>query len=120
MEITDIIELVEHYAEQKKCIYILAYSEGYCEPRQFEEHVCFIKSTKHDEINENIVKFLNTISKHKEFEFGEYFQILEANFTLDGYNNVIMKNCVPESRVDFSKLENDLKDALVKDGWKQV
>ena len=120
MEITDIIELVEHYAQEKKCIYILSYSEGYCEPRQFEENVCFIKSTKNDEIISNIVKFLKVVSKRKEFEFREYFQKNEANLIIDGYNNLIMKNCNSKTDIDFIELENGLKDELIKNGWKQV
>lgn len=119
MNITNIIDLVEQYAKQKKCIYIVAYSGGYCESRSFDENICFIKSQDQNEIIDDIIKFLKTISKYKEFEFGEYFQTHESNFTLDGYNNVIMKNCNPESNIDFEKLENDLKDALVKNGWKQ-
>lgn len=118
MEKFDIIDLIEQKAIEKKCIFVALYSQGYCEPANYDEVCCFISTTNTQEIIEHIVGFLTTMTKNFEFEFDEEFFENTGQFKIDGYKNVVIKNFNPNYKVDFAHIEKPLYLHLIKNKFK--
>ena len=118
MEELDIIDIIEYRAIQIQSIYIALYSQGYCEPSNFNETVCFINSTDKETIIEQIAIFVQKMTKDYTFEFDDEFYGDEANFKIDGYKNVKIKNCNQSLKINFEDIEKQVYDKLVVFGFK--
>lgn len=111
-----VLNIIDDYTTQNKCIFIIAYSQGYCELKNYDEEVCLIYSTDKEEIIDSIVNFIKKISNGLKFEFNEYFQEREAYFQIDGYKNILIKNNNLEFEFDFSQIEKIVYDKLILNG----
>lgn len=120
MKITQIIDLIEEKANREKCIYIASYSEAYCEPKNFDDYVCFINTNNLDliQIVKNIIEFVKKCTNRFEFEFTDEFIDNEAQFQIDGYKNIVIKNLDTTFNIDFSNIEKILYDELIKNNFK--
>lgn len=112
------IDLIEQFAIKKKEIYIVAYTEKYCEPSDFDERLSFINSTESEQIIKYIVEYVKLHSKYNEFEFDNEFCGDEAQFKIDGYKTIKIKNCNPELKINFEDIEKTLYDELIKNKLK--
>lgn len=118
MEELDIINIIEYKAIQTQSIYIVLYSQGYCEPSNFDENVCFINSTNDKDIIEYITMFIKKMSRDYIFEFDDEFCGNEANFMIDGYKIVKIKNCNQNLFLNFEDIEKQLYYKLIEIGFK--
>ncbi len=118
MEHIYMIDLIERLATENKNIYIVAYSEIYCEPKDFDDGIYFINSKEPKQIIEYIVKFVKQHSKDYEFEFDDEFYGNKAQFKIDGYKTVKIKNCNPKLKINFDEMKKILCDELIKNKLK--
>lgn len=118
MEELDIIDIIEHKAIQTQSIYVVLYAQGYCEPANFDETVCFINSTNEIKIVEHIISFVKKMSKDYTFEFDSEFFDDVAYFKIDGYKNVKIKNCNQNLKINFEDIEKQVYDKLIVSGFK--
>ena len=118
MEELDIIDIVEQRAIQTQSIYIVLYAQGYCEPSNFDETVCFINFADEENIIEQIAMFVKKMTRDYTFEFDNEFYGNEANFMIDGYKNVKIKNCNQSSKLNFENIEKQVYDKLIVSGFK--
>ena len=118
MEELDIIDIIEYKAIQTQSIYIVLYSQGYCEPSSYDETVCFINNTTDDEIIvEQIAIFIKEMSRDYKFEFDDEFYANEAKFKIDTYKNVSIKNCDKNIKLNFENIEKKLYHKLIDIGF---
>lgn len=121
MEELDIIDIIEYKAIQTQSIYIVLYSQGYCEPSNYDETVCFIKNTTDTEyIVEQIAIFVKKMSRDYVFEFDDEFYGNEAKLKIDVYKNVKIKNCNQNLKINFEDIEKQLYHKLIHIGFRCV
>ena len=86
--------------------------------QNFDETVCFINSTNKINIIELIVLFVKKMTKDYISEFDEEFYNDEANFEIDGYKKVKIKNCNKSLKLNFEDIEKQVNDKLIVSGLK--
>jgi len=104
------IDLIEQFAIKKKEIYIVAYTEKYCEPSDFDERLSFINSTESEQIIKYIVEYVKLHSKYNEFEFDNEFCGDEAQFKFVGYKIIKIKIVNPDLKLTFEVIKKHLYD----------
>lgn len=112
METIDILNIIETHAKNNQCIFILTYYESYCDPKEYGEYVSFIQPNDYDSIIISIVKHLLNVSKKLKFEFDMEFTIDEAEFLIDGYLRVLIKN-MSDKQINFTDIKKKLHDELI-------
>lgn len=118
METLSIEDLILASPNVSECIVVYIYTQGYCEPKLYDDPICIVKSFDTEIVVNSIVKYLCKMTKYYTIEFDETFGDYDVEFCFDGYARGKIVNTSKTIKFDFANIENLLRTELAEHKFK--